>query len=172
MQWQQRIRTKAAIHAALQYIRYENCGNVAAVEQEINRLVAEGFLTEEQGRLVNCEKLARFFISEIGQKLRTGTPYLREFKFSILDDGNQYGEGLEGEQVLLQGVVDCALLEYDGITIVDFKTDYVTEETVMQRADFYRSQVQIYGEALQRIYEMPVKGQYLYFFRLDRFVKV
>jgi len=129
-------------------------------------------LTQEQSELVNCDKLYRFFASEIGSKLREGIPHLREFKFSILDNGSNYGEGLEGEQVLLQGVVDCALLEEDGITVVDFKTDHVTEETIQAVTARYRPQVRTYGEALERIYEMPVKNQYLYFFRLDRFVKV
>ena len=162
----------SAIHLALQYIRYENCGSTEAVEKEIAYLVEKGFLTQEQGGLVNCEKIARFFASGIGRKLRTGTPHLREFKFSILDDGRNYGEGLEGEEVLLQGVVDCALLEDDGITVIDFKTDNVNEETVAAVTERYRPQVRTYGEALSRIYEMPIKAQYLYFFRLDRFVEV
>ena len=162
----------SAIHAALQYIRYENCEDVDCVREEIKRLVDQGFLTKEQGILVDCEKIARFFDSPFGGRLRDGTEYIREFKFSILDDGSQYGEGLEGEQVLLQGVVDCALLEADGITVVDFKTDHVTDETVAAAAERYRLQVQTYGEALSRIYEKPIKGRFLYFFRLDRFVEV
>jgi len=161
-----------AIHAALQYIRYENCENREAVSWEIQRLVEQGFLTEEQGKLVSSEKLAAFFDTQIGRKLRTGTPHLREFKFSILDDGIQYGDGLEGEWVLLQGVVDCALLEEDGITVVDFKTDYVTEKNLTAVVERYRPQVETYAEALVRIYEMPIKAKYLYFFRLDRFVEV
>lgn len=162
----------SAIHAALQYLHYENCGSTGGVSREVARLVENGFLTQEQGSLVNCQKIARFFESETGTKLRTGTPYLREFKFSILDDGCHYGEGLEGEQVLLQGVVDCALLEEDGITVVDFKTDSVTEETLISVTERYRPQVQTYGEALSRIYEKPIKAKYLYFFRLDRFVEI
>jgi len=134
--------------------------------------VQQGFLTEEQGKLVSSEKLAAFFATQIGRKLRTGTPHLREFKFSILDDGIQYGDGLEGEWVLLQGVVDCALLEEDGITVVDFKTDYVTEKNLTAVVERYRPQVETYAEALVRIYEMPIKAKYLYFFRLDRFVEV
>ena len=162
----------SAMHAALQYIRYEGCGSPEAVSREIQRLVKGKFLTQEQGSLVRCDQLARFFQSEIGKKLRSGTRYLREFKFSILDAGRHYGEGLEDEQVLLQGVVDCALLEEDGITILDFKTDRVTEETVAAAADRYRLQVETYADALTRIYEMPVKARYLYFFSIDRFVEV
>ena len=68
--------------------------------------------------------------------------------------------------------MDCALLEEDGITILDFKTDQVTEKTLSDAVQRYTTQVQTYGEALSRIYEMPVKKKYLYFFRLGRFVEV
>ena len=162
----------SAIHAAMQYVRYENCTDAEAVSREIRELVEKGFLTREQGDMVPCEKLARFFASDIGRKLCTGVEHVREVKFSILDDGKNYGEGLEGEKVLLQGVVDCALLEEDGITVVDFKTDRVTEDTLAAVVERYRPQVQTYGEALARIFEKPVKAQYLYFFRLDQFVEV
>jgi ATP-dependent helicase/nuclease subunit A len=156
----------------MQYIRYENCGSEECVRQEIQRLVREGFLTQEQGDAVDSGEIAKFFASAIGTKLRQGNPHLREFKFSILDDARKYGCDLEEEQVLLQGVVDCALLEEDGITILDFKTDHVTEKTLSDAVQRYTTQVQTYGEALSRIYEMPVKKKYLYFFRLGRFVEV
>lgn len=97
---------------------------------------------------------------------------VREFKFSILEDGSAYDHGLSGEQVLLQGVVDCALIENDGITILDFKTDRVTEETISSRAANYRAQVQAYASAMERIYQKPIKQTLLYFFSLDRFVQL
>ena len=161
-----------AIHAAMQFIRYECCDDVFQVRQEVARMVAQGFLKQEQGEIVACDKIAEFFATEIGKKLRTGTPCVREFKFSILDDGKNYGDGLEGEQILLQGVVDCALLEEDGITILDFKTDHVTEETFSDVVERYRAQVEVYGEAMGRIYKSPIKKKLLYFFRLNRFAEI
>ncbi len=158
-----------AIHAVLQYIRYENCTGEDAVRQELDRLVREQYITPEQGRMADCGKLAAFFASELGQKLMYGENVLREFKFSILDNAADYGEGLEDEQVLLQGVVDCALVESDGITILDFKTDYVTEETLPSVTAHYRPQVETYAHALSRIFRLPIKGKALYYFRLNRF---
>ena len=161
-----------AIHAAMQYIHYEKCDSVAGIRQEVVRMVGQKFLTAEQGELVNCQAIARFFDTDIGRKLVKGVPCLREFKFSILDDGANYGDGLEGEQVLLQGVVDCALLEEDGITVLDFKTDYVSEENLPVLVERYRGQVESYVQAISRIYQKPVKWAYLYFFHLNRFVPV
>ena len=162
----------SAIHAAMQYIRYDACGSLEEIRAEVQRLADRGFLTQEQAQIVNCEAIADFFSTELGKKLRSGTPYIREFKFSILDEGSRYGEGLQEEEVLLQGVVDCALMEADGITVLDFKTDHVTEETLPAVVERYRPQVEAYGDALRRIYEMPVKAMYLYFFRLGRFVEL
>ena len=161
-----------AMHTVMQYISFENCKEEAAIRREIDSLVQSGFLTPEQAAAVDSEKLHRFFSSEIGVKLRSGIAYLREFKFSILVDGSKYDPALKEEKILLQGVVDCALLEDDGITVIDFKTDYVTEENLHQVISRYRGQVETYADALQRIYEQPVKAKYLYLFHLDRLISL
>lgn len=161
----------SATHLALQYLRFENCSSLGAIEEEIRRLVAEGYLSPQQGEMVECQRLARFFESDIGFRLRTSENVLREFKFSILDDGAAFDPELEGEKILLQGVVDCALMDDDGIVVMDFKTDRVTEETVHATAQRYRPQVEAYAEALSRIFEKNVKAKMLYFFHLDRFVE-
>ena len=162
----------SAVHAVLQYIRFEACTGEQGVTDEIQRLVAERFITPEQGEMVSSEKIAALFETELGQKLRSGKNVLREFKFSILDDGENYDAGLKDEKILLQGVVDCALLEQDGITVIDFKTDHVTEETLPLVAKRYQAQVDTYGEALSRIYRLPVKEKLLYLFHMNRFVTI
>ena len=165
-------RKGTAMHTFMQYVRYENCSTIQGIQEELARLVSSRFLLEEQAAMVDCHKAIRFFESPLGQKLMKGVDHIREFKFSLLDGGEHYGEGLETEQVLLQGVVDCAIMEDDGITVMDFKTDYVTEETLEEAVDRYRGQVQVYSQALERIYGRPIKESNLYFFELDRFVRI
>ena len=159
----------SAIHAVMQHIRYEACTDAAAVGQEISRLEAEKFISPQQAELADRDKIAAFFATPLGEMLRSGKNVLREFKFSILDDGAAYDAELVGEQILLQGVVDCALVEDDGITVVDFKTDRVTDDSVDAVAEGYRPQVEAYAEALSRIFQKKVKRACLYFFRPNRF---
>ncbi len=166
------VRFGNAMHKAMEYLPFDRCTDEAEVRRELAELVRLRYLTKDEEAMVDAGRIARFFASEIGKKLRAGMPHLREFKFSILDDGTHYGEGLEGEQVLLQGVVDCALLEEDGITILDFKTDYVTKDSIGARAEYYCPQLESYSEALSRIYELPVKVRYLYFFHPETFVSI
>lgn len=159
-----------AVHRVMQFIRYEGCTDASSVQMEIQRLLADGILSQEEAAMVSPDAIASFFATDIGRRLQGGAEYIREFKFSILDDGEKYGDGLEGEQVLLQGVVDCAILEEDGITVLDFKTDRVTEENVAATINRYRPQLETYAEALSRIYEKNVKEKYLYFFHLGELI--
>jgi ATP-dependent helicase/nuclease subunit A len=161
----------SATHLALQYLRFENCGSLVEIEKEIQRLVREGFLSEQQGAVVECQQLERFFQTEIGKRLRASENVLREFKFSVLDDGAAFDPELIGEKILLQGVVDCALMDDDGIVVMDFKTDRVSEDTIYATAQRYRPQVEAYAEALSRIFEKNVKAKMLYFFHLNQFVE-
>ena len=159
-----------AHHILMQRIRYDHCSDLAGIESEVERLLENGMLTQQQAQLVNCQQILNFFQTDLGRKLRTSDTVLREFKFSVLDDGSKYVAGMDGEKVLLQGVVDCALIEPDGITVIDFKTNRVTDDTVHLVAQQYQSQVDAYANALERIYKKPVKSAQLYFFRLNRFI--
>ncbi len=161
-----------ATHAVMQYIDYAACSDETGVRSEIQRLAAEQLITREQADMVSSGKIAAFFESELGSKLRQSKDVLREFKFSILDPGENFAPELTGEKILLQGVVDCALIEDDGITILDFKTDYVTEKTLDDKVRHYRPQVSAYADAMARIYKRPVKAAMLYFFHMDAFVSV
>jgi len=135
-------------------------------------MAQERLISPEQAEMVDCEKIAAFFETTLGKKLQGSEHVLREFKFSILEDAEKFYPDAKGEQILLQGIVDCALIEEDTITVLDFKTDYVTEDTLPLIMEKYRLQVLAYSNALARIYQMPVQRACLYFFALNRFVDV
>ena len=160
-----------AVHAFMQFVHYECCNSAVDIQAEVNRLVSNNLLTNEQAALIDCEKLLPFFQSDFCRKLiDSGDKILREFKFSLLVDANRYFEQVHDEQILLQGVVDCALIEPDGITVLDFKTDYLTADEIPFIQERYHMQVKAYAEALERIFQRPVKKTYLYLFYLGQFV--
>ena len=161
-----------ALHRVLEYIDYQKCDSIDALNAQLDKLILQGRLTSAQAKLVDCTALAEFFASPIGNQLRHAEHVLREFKFSILDDGSSFGDGLENEKILLQGVVDCAILEEDGITVIDFKTDRITEAGIDAAVQNYRYQVEAYADALSRIFQKPIKRACLYFFRLNRSVDI
>ncbi len=162
-----------ALHLVMQYIDFERAETAEGVAEEIHRLVEQAFLTPQQGEAVNPERIAAFFSSDLGRELMASTSLRREFKFSILvPAADYYQEAEEGEQVLLQGVVDCYFETLEGITVVDFKTDRVTRRTVAERAEEYRPQLTAYSRALEEITGKPVARRCLWFFAIDQAVEV
>ena len=98
---------------------------------------------------------------------------LREFRFSLLLDAQTLYPESAGEELLLQGVVDCCLVEDDGLVIIDYKTDRVrTDAEIAARADHYRGQLAAYREALRRILGKPVKRCVLFFLTPGRAVEL
>ena len=68
--------------------------------------------------------------------------------------------------------VDLFARTAEGILVVDFKTDYVTKETLAEKAAYYRPQLTAYSAALERILGEPVVRRALYFFRTGDTVEV
>jgi ATP-dependent helicase/nuclease subunit A len=161
-----------ATHKALQYLRFEGTPSDDTIQAGLAAVRDEGRLTQEEYALIDQTAVIRFYRSKLGMQLVNSKHVLREFKLSILLDGTKFDETLTDDRVLLQGVVDCAILDDDGITVIDFKTDAVTEDTVMSVAEGYRRQVTAYAEALSRIFALPIKRAVLYFLRIGRDVDV
>ena len=162
-----------ALHLVMQYIDFGRCGSTEAVAGEIARLVERQFLTPEQGEAVDPALIYAFFASDLGREALAAPTLRREFKFSILVPARQYfSRAGEGEQVLLQGVVDCCFETGEGLTVVDFKTDRVRGGALAARAEEYRPQLEAYARALAEITGKPVARRVLWFFSERRAVEV
>ena len=162
-----------ALHLVMQYIDFAKCGDARGIAAEIDRLVAGAFITPQQAQAVEPEKLLDFFTSSLGRQVMESPALRREFKFSLLVPAvRYYPEAGEGEQVLLQGVVDCYFETLEGITVVDFKTDQVHGDKLEERAREYAPQLGAYGEALEQITGKKVCRRILWFFSEGRAVEV
>lgn len=158
-----------AVHNVFRFIDFSQCGSVEGVDRELHRLKDEGFISTEHAGIIKSDMLWSFFNSDLGMKLVSAKNVLKEFKFSLLEDASEYDPTLAEEKILLQGVVDCALIEDDGITVVDFKTDRVMQESLNLLVQKYSEQVQTYASALSRIYDLPIKAKCLYFLNINKF---
>ena len=153
----------SATHLFMQYVHYEACRDEAGVRAELERLVRDRFLTPQQADAVEPARIARLFAGDLGQRILQAEELRREFKFSLLMDAAAYFPQAAGEQVMLQGVVDCFWIERGELVIVDFKTDRL-RDGAQARAREYAPQVHAYAQALSRIWQLPVRECILYFF--------
>ena len=152
-----------AVHLVMQYADFEKAKTEKGASVEIERLRLMGNLTDEEAAAVNPKLISDFFSTETGKLILSADKVRRELKFSVLADSDLFPRYAGGEKLLLQGVVDC-VCEKDGkLTIIDYKTDFVTESTVDERAEYYRGQLETYAYAMEKILKKPVAGKIVHF---------
>ena len=82
---------------------------------------------------------------------------------------------LEGEKILVQGVVDMIFENADGtLTLLDYKTDRINdnEREIASFVDRHKTQLQYYKIAVERITGKKIIDTVLYSFALRRDIKV
>ena len=156
-----------ALHLAMQYIDYKKCTSDTGVADELRRIADMGFITEEQAGAVDVGKITRFFESETGRRVLRAESVQREFKFSLLYPAERFYKNGGEDKILLQGVIDCFFEEGGELTVIDFKTDYVTTDTLEEKTRQYAPQIDAYADALERMTGLRVADRVIYFFALD-----
>jgi ATP-dependent helicase/nuclease subunit A len=131
--------------------------------------------------VLDFDGLAAFWRSEFGKKIHAQIPATRrELPFTVrypaAEIASVIGEAeapeLAGEFVIVQGIVDLAVILPREIWIVDFKTDAVTRRELPQKTRLYEPQLRLYSKALSEIYRRPVSDCWLYFLALREAVPI
>jgi len=156
-----------AAHLVMQHIDFTKTGSLGEIAGEIARLRDGGFLDARQAAAVPPADIAAFFRSEIGRRLLAAAKVVREFRFSLLcPAGRWFAEAPEGEEILLQGVVDCCIEEDGALTVIDFKTDRDIEP------ERHAAQLEAYAMAMERVTGKPVRGAVLWYLRHKKAVYI
>ena len=160
------------LHAFMQYADLEKAA--ADPEEEKQRLVDQGFLLPEEADVVEPAKIQQFFTDPIAARMQKSPRLLREHKFAILVPAGRFDSALSpeeaSEEVLIQGIIDCAFEENGNLVLLDYKTDRVRDGR--QLADRYREQLRTYRYALEETTGLSVSEVLLYSFELGTTVPV
>ncbi len=164
----------SAHHLFLQHVDLARAGSLLDLRNEAERLVNGAQLTREQVGALDFEALLNFWQSPPGREIRAEPPgkVHRELPFTARFTLEQLAAlGLAKtdspeEFVIVQGVVDLAVVRNESITILDFKTDAFHREELATKVRQYAPQLRLYASALGRIYDKPVTGLALHFLKL------
>ncbi len=149
-------------HFVLQTIDIKKAADKAYVEEFINRLAAENILTEEAAKSVSASDVVRFAGSELGQRIINADKVYREAAFTIPVPASFITGRQEdfGENIILQGIIDCFFFEGDNIVLVDFKTDRNTCAAEIKKK--YKMQMDLYALALEKKYFSKIYEKFIY----------
>lgn len=170
------------IHACIQQINFKSLKGVtdrAAVKEYvkilIDNMVRSGFITELHAKAIEQSIIVNFILSPFAERMMNADKLFREVPFTIVKEwGTIYDSDDHGnETVAIQGIIDCYFEENGRITVVDFKSDYVGSRSDEQAiAEKYRTQVNLYREALEIITGKEVNEAYIYLLRSGSVVKI
>lgn len=141
------------------------------MEEEIFRLVAGGVFTEKEAECIDREKIKAFFNGEIYDMIKSADKVLRESRFIYEMPASQIDETITSdERVTVQGVADCVLIKDGKLTIIDYKTDRIDDESKF--IDKYYTQLKLYAMAMNNTYGYPVTDCFIYSFNLNRLIRL
>lgn len=160
-----------ALHKALQYITPAADQTTATLRREIDVFVRQGLLSREEAKLVYVPVLAAFCQSDIGRRMAESPELHREYPFTVLlAGGDPLPETETGEQILIQGVIDCLFREDDAWILVDYKSDRLETADAFRRR--YAVQLALYKRAVEQITHRPVEETYIYSLHLQQEIRL
>ncbi|MBE5901990.1 MAG: helicase-exonuclease AddAB subunit AddA [Lachnospiraceae bacterium] len=167
-----------AVHRALECIAFEDHRLEEPTEEtiraELMGIEEAGLMSKEAVELVNVRKLLTFFKSPLGQQMRKAAKeksLTKEQPFVMAITPKEAGLTVETEdKILVQGIIDAFYEKEGKLVLVDYKTDRV--ESGKELSDRYRKQMELYKDAIERIFQKPVKSIFLYSFHLQEAIDV
>ena len=161
------------MHLVMQHLDFTKPVTEESVQTLLEYLVMKEFATKEQVDEIRIEQILSFFESELGQRLQRAKNVRKEVPFTMAFPAREaYPDWQDGdENILVQGIVDCLFEDENGLVLLDYKTDAITdrfkngfEEAEPVLRGRYEKQIQLYTRAIEQILKRKVSEQYLMFF--------
>lgn len=159
------------LHTFLEHADFSICYDKQKINDEIEREISVGILTEEEAKTIYKNSVELFFQSDIMKRIRKSEQVEKEKAFAIVFQPDELftKEKIKSqEDILVNGIIDCYFYEGEEIVLLDYKTDYVGENGAEELKQKYYEQLTFYQKALERISGKKVKERYIYSFALNK----
>ncbi len=165
------------IHSVFEHLDYVKFTRVDDIKEEIERLVLSRKLDERTPEIVSYNRLSQMANSEVVNKMRNAKVVQKEKAFSYFINAKEINENYpEDEEILIQGVIDSFYIDDEGITLIDYKSDYVdknnVEEGIEKIKNRYMKQIELYSKALNGITNIPVAYRYIYLYSVNKWINM
>ncbi|TGA97130.1 helicase-exonuclease AddAB subunit AddA [Sporolactobacillus shoreae] len=171
-----------SMHILMQHLDLNHVTDAASIRAQGLELVEKEILTVDEENSLDYQAVLKFLSSLVGVRMREAIQVTRECPFSlVLDTADVYpawgrGNPENSEKVLVQGVIDCIIEDRQGLLLLDYKTDRLSDRFPEKKAAIeelkrrYRVQLGLYRLAIERIWKRRVAQVGLYAFDGGYFV--
>ena len=143
------------------------------IKELVEKLENKKVITHKEAEAINISKVYQFTKSKIWEEMIHAHVVQREKSFYIkLPAKEIYQKDLD-ESVLVQGVIDLYYINSDDeLVLVDFKTDYVENRDEESLINKYRTQLELYKNALEQATKRKVDRIYIYSTYLEKEIEL
>ncbi len=121
--------------------------------------------------LLDISAIEKFIYSDVAYKIMNSEKVYREKDFLVpYNAGAALGdERYKNDELMIQGVMDCVLENGDEITVIDYKTDQVTNMNSLFKR--YEKQLELYRYGARQIFKKENVKCILYSFKLNKYIE-
>ena len=149
----------------------QHCNILSArsdLDGEIARLDARGTVDR---KLLNRRQIEAFLNSPVADIMVNAEKIYKEREFLVAANARKVLEddAMEGQEILIQGVIDCLAINGGDAVVIDYKTDRV--ENMAQLYERYSKQLEMYRFAAESLYETTSVKCIIYSFYLGEYME-
>ena len=162
-------RRGTAYHRVLELLDFTTAVSLKDVQNQIQEMVTSGKISEENARMVRPGEIWKFVQTKTGKRMtraQSKRQSHREQQFVMGVPAREMHMGDSDELVLIQGIIDVWLEEEDGMVLIDYKTDHVSDGEILVKR--YKVQLDYYQRALEQMTGKRVKERIIYSLALQK----
>lgn len=176
-------------HTLMLHLPLDGGMSAEVIEETKARLLNQRMLLDVHAKALDTDKILRFFTSELGSRMLGASHVQRELPFTYTMRATDYWNhslpsmspgqetssegGQDGDKVLMNGIIDCLFETPEGLVLVDYKTDRISEyRTLSHLTDQYRFQLELYARVIEEITSKKVAEKWLYFLEAGESVQL
>lgn len=166
------------VHKFMELFDFASCSSNPVDDIIIlkNQLLKDGVMSKEELDVIEITKIERMLKSELGKRMIEAAKkgnLKKEQQFSagvrVADIYDDVEESPGKDLIVVQGIVDAFFYEDDEIVVMDYKTDRISLESLVER---HKAQLDYYGDILEKLTEKKVKEKIIYSFYNDNEIQL
>ena len=163
-----------AYHRLMELLDFSGEYDEEGLKRCMKEFVEAGKMRQDMADCIRPSDILHFLTSRSGQRMKDAAvrhALWKEQPFVLGVDAREiYPREQEGEQILVQGIIDV-YFETDGeLVVLDYKTDKVRRaEELVER---YHAQLDYYAKALEQMTQKKVREKIIYSFTLREEIQI
>lgn len=164
-----------AMHRFMECFDFTNPDFANSFDEQLQYMKQVKSLSDDEFSRISLGKLKIFLKDQLAQRMADAASKGKLYKEKPFVFGSNakelFGDDTSSdEMILVQGIIDVFFEEDDGIVLMDYKTDKVDEDKELVIR--YERQLQLYKDAIEHAYNVPVKEVLIYSFALERSIEI